>query len=359
MKVFLTGGTGFLGQYLLAELLRRGHEVFSLYRSEEKRLAAEAFLEGTGLGQSLAHLKMLKGDLQDLGAKWPSWAERVAGFGDMEAILHGAASLKMNSDRTGEPFRTNREGTRIVADLASSRSLSLHYISTAFVCGKTEKDTIFETAHPQAEFVNDYETSKWQAEQLLLDRATILRPSIILGDTISGRTTSFYGWYVILKTLNLMSRLLAAAPAAVRRRFTIKVPADAQGVTNLVPVDYVAGAVVRIFEDKALHNRIYHLTHPKPPTNEWLNQVICRRLGIKGIRFVGSRAPLPEPANEIQRVMRRQVRTLLPYFSRNYVFDRKNTDAALKDFPAPAISEEYLNLVMDYALESDWGRRES
>jgi hypothetical protein len=56
--------------------------------------------------------------------------------------------------------------------------------------------------------------------------------------------------------------------------------------------------------------------------------------------------------------MRRQVRTLLPYFSRNYVFDRTNTDAALKDFPAPAISEEYLNLVMDYAMESDWGRRE-
>ena len=32
MKVLLTGGTGFLGEYLLAELLDRGHSVWCLYR---------------------------------------------------------------------------------------------------------------------------------------------------------------------------------------------------------------------------------------------------------------------------------------------------------------------------------------
>ncbi len=45
MNVFLTGATGFLGQYLLAELLGRGHTVWALYRNESKRRDAESFLE--------------------------------------------------------------------------------------------------------------------------------------------------------------------------------------------------------------------------------------------------------------------------------------------------------------------------
>jgi thioester reductase-like protein len=49
MKVLLTGGTGFLGEYLLVELLERGHEVWALYRSESRRLDTIRFLGSLGL----------------------------------------------------------------------------------------------------------------------------------------------------------------------------------------------------------------------------------------------------------------------------------------------------------------------
>jgi len=44
MRVFLTGATGFLGEYLLRELLLRGHSVWCLYRQPGKRLDTVRFL---------------------------------------------------------------------------------------------------------------------------------------------------------------------------------------------------------------------------------------------------------------------------------------------------------------------------
>ncbi len=52
MKVLLTGGTGFLGQYLLAQLLERGHSVWSLYRSESRKLDTIKFLSSLNLPEA-------------------------------------------------------------------------------------------------------------------------------------------------------------------------------------------------------------------------------------------------------------------------------------------------------------------
>ncbi|MBI5250246.1 MAG: SDR family oxidoreductase, partial [Desulfomonile tiedjei] len=57
MKVLLTGGTGFLGEYLLAELLERGHSVWSLYRSESRKLDTLRFLSSLNLPRSAESLR--------------------------------------------------------------------------------------------------------------------------------------------------------------------------------------------------------------------------------------------------------------------------------------------------------------
>ena len=49
MKVLLTGGLGYLGEYLLAELLKRDHTVWALYRTDLSRLKTVRFVSGLGV----------------------------------------------------------------------------------------------------------------------------------------------------------------------------------------------------------------------------------------------------------------------------------------------------------------------
>ncbi len=46
-----------------------------------------------------------------------------------------------------------------------------------------------------------------EAEQLWMGDATILRPSIIVGDSETGRCGSFGGWYILFQAVSLLDRL--------------------------------------------------------------------------------------------------------------------------------------------------------
>ena len=70
---------------------------------------------------------------------------------------------------------------------------------------------MMEVNHPRGDFVNVYEESKWEAEQLWMGEATILRPSIIVGDSETGRCCSFGGWYILFQAVHLLDRLLRDA----------------------------------------------------------------------------------------------------------------------------------------------------
>ena len=59
MNVLLTGGTGFLGEYLLAELLDRGPYVWAHYRSESRKLDTIRFLSSLGLPRRRGGFKMV------------------------------------------------------------------------------------------------------------------------------------------------------------------------------------------------------------------------------------------------------------------------------------------------------------
>jgi len=356
MKVFLTGGTGFLGQYLLAELLGRGHQVFALYRSEAKRRATEEFLAGEGLGGRLGEPRWLKGELLSLPGLWEGWLKEEEGFEEIDSLLHAAANLSFKPDESGEPYRTNVEGAKALGRLNHGRPLKVHLVSTAYVCGLVEGGLVREVLHPRGRFLNSYEESKWEAEQAWTGKATILRPGIITGQSRSGRCTSFTGWYAVIRGVHALSQLLDRVPGGREADLGLMVPADPEARANLIPVDYAAQAAVRVIEDPANHQGIFHLTHPDPPAHQWVHEIVCARFGLGGIRFVGRRAALPKPRNDLQRFIRRQVRLMLPYFRANPSFDRTNLDRALPDLAVPPISREYLERIIDYAVSTDWGR---
>jgi nucleoside-diphosphate-sugar epimerase len=357
MNVLLTGGTGFLGEYLLAELLERGHSVWALYRSEARKLDTIRFLSSMGLPHSADSLRWFKGGILEIDRHWDEWCAKHPGLDEVDTLLHSAASTRLHMDERGEPLRTNLGGAEVMLKLKERRpAMNVHLVSTAYVCGLIQGETMYEENHPRGDFVNVYEESKWEAEQLWMGKATLLRPGIIVGHSETGRCTSFGGWYILIQAAHLLDRLMREMPEEHRMNLNINVPANPEATTNIIPVDYVAKAAVRVIENPENHNKVYHLTHPSPPTHTWTLDLICKKFHIGGFQFAGSGAPFTQPRNRIERMVWKQMQTILFHVSNNPIFDRTNIDRATPGFPVPVITEALAHKLIDYAIEVDWGQ---
>ncbi len=356
MDFFVTGSTGFLGQYLVSELLSRGHTVWAMYRDEEKRALTLEFLESQGCEKGSGRLMWLKGEILQVDDLWDRWRQAHPALEAVNHIVHTAASLRFTVNEAGDPFRTNVGGSEALRKLVERHPMQVHLISTAYVSGLATAGVVREVFHPRGEFTNVYEQSKWEAEQVWQEKATILRPSSIVGDSMTGRCSQFLGWYLPVKALHLLDGLLANSPDSGGDGFEIKVPADPRSRVNIIPVDYVAKAAVRIIENPAHHNGIFHLTHSSPPTYEWTHDVFSRRFKRISIKFVGPGTEIGEPRTEFHRMLLDHTQRILPYLLNTPEFDRNNTDRAVPEVEEPSITEAYLNLLIDYAVRANWGR---
>jgi thioester reductase-like protein len=357
MRVFLTGATGFLGEYLLLELLERGHSVWCLYRDPAKRMDTVRFLSGFGLPRQVDALHWVQGDLMSVADSWPDWAAAAPDLRRADTLLHCAASMQLHMDSRGEPLRTNAGSAEALQRLLRLQPMQTHLISTAYVCGRVETGSVAEKIHPRGNFVNVYEESKWEAERQWSGEATILRPAIIVGDSATGRCTSFFGWYIFMQAVHLLSRLLGGEAEGQPFDLKLGLPVNADSTMNIVPVDYVAQAAVRIIENPANHRQIFHLTHPNPPTYQRTLDFVKRRFPIEGVQLMGAGEGLVmKPRNELEQLVYRQMESVLAYFGNNPVFDRDNTDRALPELKPPAVSDRLMNRWLDYAIDNDWGQ---
>ena len=140
------------------------------------------------------------------------------------SVIHNAASLSFHSrERDDEPWLSNVTGTRQVLDLCRRTGIrQFHHVSTAYVCGLRNGRILESELDAAQEFGNDYERSKIEAERMVRDAdflspVTVYRPSIIVGDSRTGRTTTYHGFYALLRLAHtLVSRLVRAPPLEAR-----------------------------------------------------------------------------------------------------------------------------------------------
>ena len=158
---------------------------------------------------------VLEGDLGevDLGLdnRTLNWIERHC-----TSVLHNAASLVFRGDDPdGEPYLSNVEGTRRMLELCRCTGIrQFHHVSTAYVCGLREGRVLETEVNLGQTPGNVYEKTKLQAEMLVrtadfLDSPTIFRPSIIVGDSQTGYTTTYHGFYAPLKLAHTMASKVA------------------------------------------------------------------------------------------------------------------------------------------------------
>jgi long-chain acyl-CoA synthetase len=336
--VLLTGATGFLGQELLARLLERDdRNVHALVRADDDESAAARLPAHDRLSAWAADIERPGLGLDD--AQADELAERVT------TIVHCAASVSFSLGLE-ESRRVNVAGTARMAELAERCATRgdglerLSYVSTAYVAGAHRGAFGEDDLDVGQDFRNAYERSKFEAEQLLRERADglplqVLRPSIVVGDSRTGWTSSFN---VLYPPLRAFAR--GAIPALPARRSS---PVD------VVPVDYVADSVDRLA--RCGPDGTFHLVAGR-------NATTVGRLMELASRHFGRPEPKVFPPGVFRRVVRpllrgeslRRMEVYFPYFSMRVRFaDRRHP-------PAPPV-EGYFNRLLDFAERARWGRR--
>jgi thioester reductase-like protein len=334
--VFLTGATGFVGREILSRFLERDdRHVFALVRADNDDEAA---------GRLPAHerLTAVAGDIEQrgLGLAEPT-RERLSR--EVGTVLHCAASVSFDLP-LAESRSVNVEGTRRMLDFARSctRLERFSYVSTAYVAG--EPGRLFredELAVGQS-FRNPYERSKFEAELAVRSEGSglplqILRPSIVVGDSATGRTSSFNVLYGPLK--------------AYARGLVRAIPARRDSPVDIVPVDYVADRTHELATRGP--NGTFHLVAGRNATT------VGELLDLSSEELGRSKPTVLPPAlyrRWIHPWLRRRYPTLrrmevyFPYFAMRVRFDDRHLG------PGPKV-ERYFHRLVRYAERARWGRR--
>ncbi|MFL5897277.1 MAG: NAD-dependent epimerase/dehydratase family protein [Solirubrobacterales bacterium] len=151
MKIFLTGGTGFIGGELARQLRERGEEVACLVRNPTK--AAKL----TELG-----CELVGGDLGDEAAI-------RKGMQGCDAVIHAAAVYEVGIPASQRPAMrdANVAGTERVMKVALEEKVPrIVYVSTVGIFGNTRKQVVDETyENPETDFTSYYEETKLEAHK--------------------------------------------------------------------------------------------------------------------------------------------------------------------------------------------------
>jgi 2-alkyl-3-oxoalkanoate reductase len=162
MKVFITGATGFIGGYLVRELLNHEYQIKILSRNKSKTLP------GT---------EQVIGDI----TKPESFSEALQ---DIDVVFHNAA-YAMDHGVKNNFYAINVQGTRNVAEACVKNGIDqLIYTSTAGIYGYPKQGTIITEDTPKNP-LNVYQKTKWLGEVSLKDydtlRVSAIRPPLVFG----------------------------------------------------------------------------------------------------------------------------------------------------------------------------------
>lgn len=388
--MLLTGATGFLGRELLWQLaaaLPIDHDIVCLVRGERASGPAPSGSEERSL-VAAARLRALLDDEAPLSPGDPRRARVIALAGDITRphlgldaatyaalaarlveVYHGAATVRFDLP-LAEARLTNVEGTREILSLCrlaqqAGRLVRLHYIGTAYVAGDRRGRIQEDELDCGQGFHNTYEQTKFEAEKLVRAAmaegpagepalpVTIYRPSIVVGDSASGRTSSFKVMYWPLKVF--------------ARGMIPVVPASRAGIVDLVPVDFVVRAILALGRLPTSLGRTYHLAAgPERSTT------IGAAMDVAA-DFFSVYKPLFMPIATFERWVRPVLRFALrgkrrraldtgriyvPYLSHGAAFDTQHTRRDLQGsgLEIPDVRQYFLTLLR-YCVDSDWGKK--
>jgi amino acid adenylation domain-containing protein/thioester reductase-like protein len=330
-NIFLTGTTGFLGAYLLRDLLLgTTANIYCLVRGDSSEACFKRIkdnLQRYNCWQDGCEARILPvpGDLSlpNLGLDESLW-RKLSSL--IDVIYHNGAHV--NSLLPYEKLKAaNVEGTKRLLSLASENKVKdFHYISSDAVFesyGYYHIDTIYEDyplGHGDSLYGGGYSESKWVAEKiadLARERGipvSIYRPGMITGDTVcgAGQADDFFARFFI------GAMQMGVCP-------------ELDAIMDFTPVDYVSRMIVELSQ-KETAGKTYHLTHDRPvPYKQLIEEIRKAGFEIEIVPYAEWKEKLAgiryEDGNALYPLLPLFLETSDPIFRRTKM-DIKNARAA-------------------------------
>lgn len=366
---FLTGGTGAVGSAIVPILLEAPDtEVRLLLRAESDAALAQRvkalfdFWGWTDSTDKQVRVKAYRGDaaLQNFSLPDQQYAELA---GECTHVIHSAGTVRMNL--TIEDARRSAVGSaQATVDFArrlaaGGRLCKFEYVSTVGVAGKRPGALPEIWIDEPRDFHNTYEQAKAEAEEVVRRAisneglpVTVHRPSMVIGDSRDGRIVHFQIFYFICEFLS-------------GRKTLGLYPNFGEVQLDVIPVDWVAEAIVAASRDAQTVGRIFHLcSGPQlAPRLDELRDNVCSAFKAHGLSVPpGIRLPprwfaaLARLASHLAPAAQRKALATLPIYL-DYLADQQGFDNAeylawlasrgmsaphFKDY-LPAVLNSYLN----------------
>lgn len=360
-KVLITGATGFLGTQIVRFLLDQSeYDIMVLIRGIDDDNAlirlSRAWWEWPDLLKAVGErIHIVRGDIteNELGMESADY-QNLAGI--ITHIIHTAANWSLRAS-LNELEKTNVQGSLNLLKLAhlaykNHNLRRFSHISTAYVAGRCEGVISEDSLTDRYGFLSDYEKTKYKAEVEVRNSGlplSIFRPGMIVGDSNTGYIKTFNTFYAPIRLyLSGKHRIL---------------PVDPSTKINIIPVDHVAQAVVKLTFNGDAEGLTFHLTSPYDslPTVGELIKFLRQWSGEK-LDF-----NLPQPiyapwlTSFIKKISKsnfikgsknlgflKTIDTLAPYLQEEREFLRDNTDKLLG--PSKMSWQEYLPKLLDFAI---------
>ncbi len=341
----VTGFPAFTARRMIAKLLKAEPDT-KIYVLARDKFApeADALLESLKAGD---RAEVLVGDVCDMDLGLSSLEYRAL-CKELTWIHHLAGIYFMGVD---EPTmrRVNISGTRNVLGLArdAAQLERLVHWSTTTVSGGREGTVYEEDLEAGQKFHNGYERSKYDAEKLVRTAmrqlpVTIVRPSIIVGDSKTGEIDRLDGPYYLMV-------LIATNASGLR----LPILGRGDSPLHLVPIDYVIDAAWQVAHSQGAAGKTFHLVDPEP---------LSARDVFEG---VAEHAKTEKPRGHIPRPLARAVLktpglarlgrgplTFLDMIDHTVHYDQSNTAQALAGttIRCPPLNE-YLPVLVQHVLD--------
>jgi nucleoside-diphosphate-sugar epimerase len=381
-NVLLTGVTGILGRHVLYELLhlyasgvKRG-ALIAVIRARPGQTGLErlqgliahpyrpAYLTKYAAHDLLKYVTVIEAGIEDLNATHRASFENI----DRLHVIHTAAETDLSNTVTAQEksFTHNYLATKHILEWCTPKLYKFIFVSSAFSIGHYEgliNDhyiPLNAEGHPvlneAIENRNPYERFKIKMEYELIqycqqhDKAwQIIRPSSICGRMLDEPlyyTPTFNVFYLFGKFLWACS-----SSDILRTGEKIRVESNPAGSMNVVPVDYVAKAIVRSFENDSIDQLNAVSSRQVPLT--YLLQCMGSYAGVKC--DLTARAPSPE---SMSRLEKQYYETIGPMFS-SYLstpvhqFDTGRLRAIMPDIAEANVEKGFKDLY-EFAYENEF-----
>ena len=321
-KVLVTGATGFLGKYVVEELVDHGYQV-------------RAFGRNRAIGQSLvnASVTFIQGDLTNQ-------EDLTKACQEMDMVVH-AGALSTVWGPWEDFYQTNVLGTKYVLEACREAKIErLVYVSSPSIyAAPRDQLDIKESDAPQENRLNNYIRSKLASEKLFKDypdvSSVILRPRGLFG---IGDTS------ILPRVLNLSQKI------------GIPLIGDGRQLMDMTCVENVALAIRLALETPQAAGEVYNITNGEPRVFRDLIEETLRGLGYP-IRYRKIPAPLVSAISSILEFIYKNLKlkgepalTRYTYYLLRYsqTLDISKAERDLGYRPKITISEGIEQYVQDY-----------